>query len=91
MANTDPGKKKRGKKAAVAFNNPFRFKSTNRLSPPTKKVTPVTPTVDDGSYTVFNSKSKTTTKYNPDGTPFRKAGKRKPLMSLQFPSRAKRK
>lgn len=91
MANTDPGKRKRGKKAAVAFNNPFRFKGGTPPITPIVKKNPLPPVVDDGTYTVTNSKSKITTKYNADGTKFRKAGKRKPLMSLQFPSRAKQK
>jgi len=72
MANTEPGKRKSGKKAAVAFNNPFRFKSTLPTIKPL--ATPKAPVVaDDGTYTVFNSGTKKTIRYNADGTPFRKA------------------
>lgn len=72
MANTDPGKRKRGKKAAIAFNNPFRFKSTLPAIKPL--VTPKAPVIAaDGTYTKYNTGTKITTKYNADGTPFRKA------------------
>lgn len=66
-----PGKGKRGKKAAVAFNNPFRFKGG---TPPITPVIPKVPIVAaDGTYTKYNTGTKITTKYNADGTRFRKA------------------
>ena len=71
--HTDPilGKRKRGKKAATAFNNPFRFKSA---VPPITPVVPRAPIVaDDGTFTKFNTGTKITTRYNADGTLFRKA------------------
>lgn len=71
MAITDPGKRKRGKKAATAFNNPFRFKGG---IPPITPITPKAPIVTaDKTYTKYNTGTKVTTKYNADGTRFRKA------------------